>query len=73
VWNSIPTDIRSLPFNTCYGEFRYSQLDYDVLFTLHVLISVNRVTAWLFENFLDCSDWLDKSWPSKKNTFILIM
>jgi len=24
----------------------------------------------LFENFLDCSDWLDKSWSSKKATFI---
>jgi len=22
-----------------------------------------------FENFSDCSDWLDKSWPSKKATF----
>jgi len=26
-----------------------------------------------FENFSDCSDWLDKSQPSKKATFILIM
>jgi len=24
----------------------------------------------LFENFLDCSDWLDKSRPSKKATFV---
>jgi len=23
----------------------------------------------LFENFSDCSDWLDKSWPFKKATF----
>jgi len=23
----------------------------------------------LFENFSDCSDWLDKSRPSKKDTF----
>jgi len=22
----------------------------------------------LFENLSDCSDWLDKSWPSKKAT-----
>jgi len=27
----------------------------------------------LFENFTDCSDWLDKSQPSKKATFVLIM
>jgi len=26
-----------------------------------------------FENFSDCSDWLDKCRPSKKATFILIM
>jgi len=25
------------------------------------------------ENFSDCSDWLDKSLPSKKATFVLIM
>jgi len=25
----------------------------------------------LFENFSDCSDWLDKSRPSKKVTFVL--
>jgi len=24
----------------------------------------------LFENFSDCSDWLDKSRPSKKATFV---
>jgi len=29
--------------------------------------------SMLFENFLNCSDWLDKSRPSKKATFILIM
>jgi len=27
----------------------------------------------LFEGFSDCSDWLDKSRPSKKATFVLIM
>jgi len=27
----------------------------------------------LFENFSDCSDWLDKNRPSKKASFILIM
>jgi len=27
----------------------------------------------LFENFLNCSDWLDKSRPSKKAAFALIM
>jgi len=27
----------------------------------------------LFENFSDCSDWLDKIRPSKKATFVLIM
>jgi len=27
----------------------------------------------LFENFLNCSDWLDKSRPSKKAPFALIM
>jgi len=27
----------------------------------------------LFENFSDCSIWLDKSRPSKKATFVLIM
>jgi len=27
----------------------------------------------LFENFSDCSDWLDKSRPSKKAAFVLIM
>jgi len=27
----------------------------------------------LFENFSDCSDWLDKSRPSKNATFVLIM
>jgi len=27
----------------------------------------------LFENFSDCSGWLDKSRPSKKATFVLIM
>jgi len=27
----------------------------------------------LFENFSDCYDWLDKSRPSKKATFVLIM
>jgi len=27
----------------------------------------------LFENFSDCSDWLDESRPSKKATFVLIM
>jgi len=26
-----------------------------------------------FENFQDCSDWPDKSRPSKKSTFVLIM
>jgi len=26
----------------------------------------------LFENFINCSDWLDKSRPSKKATFVLI-
>jgi len=26
----------------------------------------------LFEYFLNCSDWLDKSRPSKKATFVLI-
>jgi len=29
--------------------------------------------SWLFENFSDCSDWLDNSRPSKKATFVLIM
>jgi len=27
----------------------------------------------LFENFSDCSVWLDKSRPSKKATFVLIV
>jgi len=27
----------------------------------------------LFENYSDCCDWLDKSRPSKKATFVLIM
>jgi len=27
----------------------------------------------LFENFSDCSDWLDKNRHSKKATFVLIM
>jgi len=27
----------------------------------------------LFYYFLNCSDWLDKSWPSKKVIFVLIM
>jgi len=27
----------------------------------------------LFEKFSDCSDWLDKSRPSKKSTFVLIL
>jgi len=27
----------------------------------------------LFENFSDCSDWMDKNRPSKKATFVLIM
>jgi len=27
----------------------------------------------LFETFSGCSDWLDKSRPSKKATFVLIM
>jgi len=27
----------------------------------------------LFENFSDCSDWLEKNWPSKKAILILIM
>jgi len=27
----------------------------------------------LYENFSECSDWLDKSQPSKKATFVLIM
>jgi len=27
----------------------------------------------LFENFSDCCDWLDKSRPPKKATFIWIM
>jgi len=27
----------------------------------------------LLENFSDCSDWLDKSRPSKKAAFVLIM
>jgi len=27
----------------------------------------------LCEKFSDCSDWLDKSQPSKKATFVLIM
>jgi len=27
----------------------------------------------LFENFTDCSDWMDKRRPSKKATFVLIM
>jgi len=26
-----------------------------------------------FENFSDCSDWLDKSRPSKRATFVLII
>jgi len=26
-----------------------------------------------FQNFLNCSDWLDKSRPSKKATFVLTM
>jgi len=29
--------------------------------------------SWLFENFSNCSDWLDKSQPYKKATFVLIM
>jgi len=29
--------------------------------------------SWLFENFSDCSDWLDTSRPSKKVTFVLIV
>jgi len=27
----------------------------------------------LFANFSDCSDWMNKSQPSKKATFVLIM
>jgi len=27
----------------------------------------------LFESFSDCSDWLEKTRPSKKATFVLIM
>jgi len=27
----------------------------------------------LFENFSDCFDWLDRSRPSKKAIFVLIM
>jgi len=27
----------------------------------------------LFEHFFNCSDWLDKSRPSKKASFVLIM
>jgi len=27
----------------------------------------------LVESFLNSFDWLDKSWPSKKATFVLIM
>jgi len=27
----------------------------------------------VFEFFLNCSDWLDKSRPSKKDTFVLII
>jgi len=27
----------------------------------------------LFENLSDCCDWLDKSRPSKKATFVLMM
>jgi len=27
----------------------------------------------LFENFSDCFDWLDKTRPSKKATFVLIL
>jgi len=27
----------------------------------------------LFENFLNCFDWLDKSRPFKKATFVVIM
>jgi len=27
----------------------------------------------LFDNISDCSDWLDKSRPSKKAIFVLIM
>jgi len=27
----------------------------------------------LFENFSDCSDWMEKTRPSKKATFVLIM
>jgi len=27
----------------------------------------------LFDYFLNCSDWLDESQPSKKATFVLIM
>jgi len=26
-----------------------------------------------FEHFFNCSDWMDKSRPSKKVTFVLIM
>jgi len=27
----------------------------------------------LFEYFLNCSDWMDKSWPFKKAIFVLII
>jgi len=27
----------------------------------------------LFENFSDCSDWLEKSRPSNKDSFVFIM
>jgi len=25
----------------------------------------------IFDDFSECSDWLDKIWPSKKATFVL--
>jgi len=37
------------------------------------LFSSQSSQSELFENFSDCSDWLDKSRPSKKATFVLIM
>jgi len=31
------------------------------------------IQSGFFKKFSDCSDWLDKSRPSKKDTFVLIM
>jgi len=56
----------------CVANYRASMLSFS-LFTAFLEGRLFSSQSELFENFSDCSDWLDNSRLSKKATFVLIM